>query len=1240
MTATNNQGEKRERKKYDTVVSLSAAVAAIQDAADSQDIYRILSEELASCGFCTFVLTLGKDKETVRITQVGLPSQVMKEERVDALKESPFERFPFHEKLTEGEAVFCDFGQVVQSLKVPASFKKYAAPHHAVVMPLIQHSSLLVLASDELTEEELPVFSAFKVILGNVISTVKTMEEMAEQKEFSERIIRSVQEGILLEDTKGKITFANPTILEMLGYTEEELIGQHYSEIACSESISVAKEETKKRSLGIKSQYEACLRRKDGVPVYVLVSATPLFDKKEYVGTLTVFTNVTSQKKAEEEARALREFSDNIIHSMQDALIIEDARGVITFANPRVEKLLETEKAEIVGRHWQDFTAPEYIQKVEEESARRAHGISGQYESALLTKSKRCVPIMVGATPLFENGQFEGVICVFVDLTVVKEKEKEINQKNEDLQLLTRINHSLNVGEDLKAILDMAVQELQRIFNLDACAITNLTEDGKKMHSQSIALSPSHHHMVETETGKKLSEVFFTIERGTVLETLVKKKESCVVQDHQLKDDVTYNLDSEQAARVQAQVPPLSVALIPLVLEDEVIGAMITGSQQKLSQNDMHRLRALSKHLALAIHHARLDETFQRTSKELQVRLSEQTVLRELLEKLYLAESREEVVTIAAEGLKRLGYEYFGVGLRDDNTLRVVKIQAREGVLKKVENTLKEACREAPHLDKVPLHKEGNIFKALLKGKKALISDNIQLPNADDVIAVPLRSLIKGWIGTETALDEVIRILGMQSVICIPLYVEKEMAGIFAVARKNVLEHHDFLILETVGQIVGEAMEKQQYSRVLEKKSRDLEFSNKQLGALQEISNALNSTMNLGEILKILVKGINSVFGYNAPSVYLLSDDRKYLLVKEFDINSKLLERITKLVGFKLENYKIPLFEKSKLKKTMDEQKPLITSDIPGLLRDYTEEENLRRLAGALYKLGNVGWIAAVPLIAGDDPVGMLVFGSDKKIVQEDINALSGFLNQAALAIARARLYEELKEANQMKSEFIDVASHELRTPLTSIKLYLEMIKMSRYGMLTPELEEKIGLLQASAERLQEIIDQTLVSSQIIKGKIVLEKKEMNLMQLINDVVAQLRPLWESKKQRIEITKPYIFPPVKADRDNIWKVLTALLDNAIKYSSEESRITIKLYDLPKEVEVTVIDEGTGIQEEYWQKIFEEFFIIPSEMEYARMDGRTGLGLFIAKGIVEAHGGRIWVESVHGLGSTFHFTIPK
>ncbi|MBU7048014.1 MAG: GAF domain-containing protein, partial [Theionarchaea archaeon] len=487
-------------------------------------------------------------------------------------------------------------------------------------------------------------------------------------------------------------------------------------------------------------------------------------------------------------------------------------------------------------------------------------------------------------------------------------------------------------------------------------------------------------------------------------------------------------------------------------------------------------------------------ETFRETSQELQTILSEQILLRELLEKLYVAESEKEVLDIAAEGLKRLQYEYFAVWLKEkekkenekkrinnvedmkEEYLKLLQVYARGYI--NTTDAEEKATGETP-LMRIPLHGKEPIYSALQRKRKALVTDNIELKKEKNVLKVPLSTFIQHWITTNSH-KEVIQTLDLQSAICIPYQVERELAGVFTVGSRDVLQYHDFLVLETLGKITGEVLGKLQYSDMLKKKSQDLEFSNKQLSLLQEINNALNSTMDLEEILEILVKGINSTFGYDMPTVYLLSNDKKLLLVKKIDINAQMLDRITELLGYSVEDYWILLSEGSFFGQAIEERKPVVTNNIPLVLETYTEDRNLQRILDMFFKKMHVNWVSALPLIANDESVGLLTFVSPNPIGQKDIDALSGFLNQAALAIAKARMYEELKEANQTKSEFIDITSHELRTPLQSIKLYLEMMKMGRYGKLSPELEEKIELLQTSAQRLQDIIDQTLMSSQIL----------------------------------------------------------------------------------------------------------------------------------------------------------------
>jgi len=1239
-----NCEHKKNGRERHVFFSLSAILLELHDSSISNSLYDTFSKKLVSHGFNNVILR-GNPYNKSTVVAYSLPSSL--KEYITSRKKTDFccnlYEFPsFQEKMPELVSIQESIpllSHIFFPFETDTDTDTTELPSHVVMFLFPELELTVICAHEELSTAHLPTLERIGKLMKTAFSTIELSEKRKEQTEFYQRILQNIQEGVLIEDAQAEITYVNPQLLQMLGYREEELLGKHYSKIVSPEYLGVTERESKNRPHGIQGRYEICLLQKSGSLLPVIVSATPLFKDGSYVGAFIVLADISAQKKAEEEVRTLKEFNENIIQSMHEAIIIEDARGVITFVNPRFEELVEYQKEDIIGHYWQEFIPPEFISKVEEESARRPHGISGQYEAAFLTQNGRKIPVMVGSTPIFENGIFKGTISVCVNLSVVKEKEGEIKRKNEDLQLLSHINHALNMGEDLHTILTMAVEEVRTIFHIDCIAILLLSSDNT-IHIETHALSPQIRHSFTCESEEFL-KISFPLKKGRFLEKMCREKKSHIIQKEDIKQ-IYQEVPSPIVQRAKEFLSLESAIFFPLVVENHILGIMAVGSRRQLTTDEVNRLQSLSRYLGVAIHHAQLDETLQKTSTDLKKSLSEQIILRELLETLYSAKTYREVMNIAGRGLKTLQYQYYTIGFGNagDDEITILDRQVEESVVTAVSHAIEQVTGKHPSLNTIKLCGEGGIY-ASNEDVKVLVTDNIDLEPERGIEKTSLATFFQAWSGAPKDLASTfIDFIDITSAICIPFQGGKEYRGIFIVGSNDVFTYHDFVVLETLSHIVGEALEKLEYSEALETKSRDLEFSNRQLNMLQEINNALNSTMDLEEILKILVRGISSIFGYNVPSIYLLSNDKKYLLVKEYDMNSKLLNGIIKLVGFQIKDYRIPLFEGSLLKKTLDEGKPFFTNDVTRMLKDYTEDSSLKKLAGTLSKLGNVKYYTAIPLMAEDEPVGMLAFGSNNKIEQRDIDALSGFLNQAALAIAKARLYEELKEANQMKSEFIDIASHELRTPLTSIKLYLEMIKMSRYGRLTPELEEKVGLLQSSAQRLQEIIDQTLVSSRILKEKLELKKEKISLPEFINTIITQLRPLWESKNQKVEVQGPYKLPPVNADAEALWKVVTALLDNAMKYSPEDSKITIKLYDLPQEIQVSVIDEGIGIQHTYQSKIFDEFFIIPSETEYARMDGRTGLGLFIAKGIIEGHGGKIWVESVYGLGSTFHFTLPK
>ena len=613
-------------------------------------------------------------------------------------------------------------------------------------------------------------------------------------------------------------------------------------------------------------------------------------------------------------------------------------------------------------------------------------------------------------------------------------------------------------------------------------------------------------------------------------------------------------------------------------------------------------------------------------TQDLERTLQREILLRKLVEDLYSTEDEGTFLEILTKGIEQLGYQKPILGLFDEEKacliLKILKRPVRRGLA--LRSVLQPEVR-------IELEK-GYVFRSWTEGK-SFCSENIHYKGA---ISFSVSEIL------ECFPEEMIS--DAQSVVGVPLAAQDDVWGGLILA--GALTERDFTMLESIGKVAGEALKRLRHHLTLHQQMETFTHSLNQFHLLQEINNALNSTMDLEYILQILVKGLHVVFGYETPSVYLLSDDKNVLVVKEYYMSSSLAKRVSRLVGFQLKDYHIPLFEGSRLREALDTKTPLVTGEIPNILRDFTNSEPMRKLAHPLFALGTVRWLAALPLIANDESVGLLVVTRKDEIKPEDIEDLQGFLQQASLAIKRAELHsqlreslEKVKEANQMKSQFIDIASHELRTPLTSMRLYMDMIQGGKYGEVSDVLQEKMGALKHATDRLQEIIDQTLTSSQILRDKLMLTKTEFSVLSLIEEVVSRLEPLWEENDQKM-IIKGKKRPLIKADRDAVRKVVNALINNAVKYSEKGSKITISMYDEPEEMKIAVSDEGIGILPEYKEKIFEEFFIVPPEEKYARIDGRTGLGLFISKGIVEEHGGRIWVESVYGKGSTFYFTIPK
>jgi signal transduction histidine kinase len=244
---------------------------------------------------------------------------------------------------------------------------------------------------------------------------------------------------------------------------------------------------------------------------------------------------------------------------------------------------------------------------------------------------------------------------------------------------------------------------------------------------------------------------------------------------------------------------------------------------------------------------------------------------------------------------------------------------------------------------------------------------------------------------------------------------------------------------------------------------------------------------------------------------------------------------------------------------------------------------------------------------------------------------------RAGAAIARARAQREAQDAARASEQLLAIVSHDLRNPLGVIVAKTFMLKKRATGQLPAVDPEKtrhdIEAIERAADRMNRLIRDLLDIGLIQAGKLVLDRGKCDARELVADATEMLRPLASAKGIRLS-AEPGPACRVECDRERMTQVFSNLIGNAIKFTASDGAITVRSRPQEDDVRFSVIDTGVGIAPEELPRVFDRYF----RAGKPNREG-TGLGLSIAKGIVETHGGMIWVESELGKGSTFHFTLP-
>ncbi len=238
--------------------------------------------------------------------------------------------------------------------------------------------------------------------------------------------------------------------------------------------------------------------------------------------------------------------------------------------------------------------------------------------------------------------------------------------------------------------------------------------------------------------------------------------------------------------------------------------------------------------------------------------------------------------------------------------------------------------------------------------------------------------------------------------------------------------------------------------------------------------------------------------------------------------------------------------------------------------------------------------------------------------------------------IANVRDMTRLREADDIKNTFISVISHELKTPVALIKGYAGTLRREDARWDQKTVRDSAAIIEEEADRLTHLIDNLLDASRLQAGALKLNISDVALDQLARHIVEKFSV--EAEQHPITLDFPPDFPTVPADAVRVEQVLSNLINNAIKYSPAGTAITLGGQVTPREVIITVADRGIGIPLEEQSHIFERFYRVDDAL--TRRTQGSGLGLYLAKAVIEAHRGRIWVKSLPGQGSTFAFALPR
>jgi len=476
------------------------------------------------------------------------------------------------------------------------------------------------------------------------------------------------------------------------------------------------------------------------------------------------------------------------------------------------------------------------------------------------------------------------------------------------------------------------------------------------------------------------------------------------------------------------------------------------------------------------------------------------------------------------------------------------------------------------------------------------------------------------------------RAIGFRSGLHVPMLREGAPIGVIVVTRDEPepFSDNEIELLKTFADQAVIAVENVRLFKELQVRTNELTRSVDQLTALGEISQAVSSTLDVETVLQTIVSRASQLAGADGCAIYEYDDATEAFHIRAtHNLDPVLVETLRAAPLRKGEGT---------MGRAAETREPTQVADIaaPGAYQSHIRDT----LLGAGYRA-----LLSVPLLREGEIIGSLSLNrhTPGEFPPEAVEVLKTFATQSALAIQNARLFREiadksaqLEAASRHKSEFLANMSHELRTPLNAIIGFSEVLVDRMFGELNEKQDEYLKDIYASGQHLLSLINDILDLSKIEAGRMELEVTDFDLPSAIDNALTLVRERATRRGITLGRTIDEHLGMLRGDERKVKQVLLNLLSNALKFTPEGGRIDVSARLQDGAAEIAVADTGVGIAPEDQEAVFEEFRQVGTADK--KVEG-TGLGLALSRKFIELHGGRIWVKSQVGHGSTFTFTLP-